>query len=93
MSSMISAGGGIVQIVDLTFKISGIAEQNEEIQKITRAAAQAVQTLTTLYMLIQLIKLGTGPIGWIAFGATALGQGASMATQFTGPEEVISRGK
>lgn len=92
MTTAISAGGGIVRIVDLTFKLSGISEQNKEIQVLVRAAQQGISILTVLYMTYRAVMLGMGPAGWILLGASLLSQGAMIATQFTDKEESIVRG-
>lgn len=90
---VMQAGGGITRIVDLTLTLTGISEQADEIRRLTRLANTAMTTLTMLYMMYRMVLLGMGPAGWIMLGAGVLAQAAAVVSEFTEPEEVISRGK
>lgn len=83
----------VVRIVDLSFKLTGISEQNKEIQGLVHAAQRAISILTVLYMTYRMVMAGMGPVGWLLLGATVLSQVAMVAGEFSDTEEVISRGK
>ena len=93
MTQAISGAGGIVRIVDLTFRLSGISEQSEQIQDLTRRAQMALNLLTSLYMTYRLVMTGMGPIGWVMLAATAIPQVAMIAGEFTDTEESTARGR
>jgi len=93
MTMPLAVGGAIVRIVDLTFRITGISEQNERIQDMTRRANILVTTLTTVLMLQRLIMAGMGPAGWIMMGATVAGVIPSVMNEFSDKEEAMVRGR
>jgi hypothetical protein len=92
MSQAISAGGGIVRIIDLTFKLTGFSEDHREIQGVIARAQQAISILIVLYATYRAVMIGMGPLGWIMLGASLLGVGASVFLEVTDKEETVLRG-
>lgn len=91
---MTQAVGGIVRIVDLSFRLTGISEQNKMIQDLTRRANIAISVLTTVIMLQRMVAVGMIPGIGAAFmiGATVLGAVGMIIPEFTDKEESFVRG-
>ena len=94
MTMAVAAGGGIVRLMDLTFRISGIAEQNKEIQDLVRQANILVTVLTSVVMLQRMVAKGMigGPVG-ILLGVVSAGAVVpSLMNEFSDKEETLVRG-
>ena len=95
MTTAVSAGGAIVRLIDLTFRLTGISEQNEQIQMLTRRANIVVQVLTQVIMLQRLVAAGVvgGPLGAVMAVASVAMVVPSIMNEFSDNEESTARGK
>ena len=95
MTMAVTAAGAVVRLIDLTFQITGISEQNERIRDVMRQANILVTVLTTVVMLQRMVVAGVfgGPMGVLMGVVSVGGMVPTIMNEFYDTEEVISRGK
>ena len=90
--SGIRAAGSVVRIVNLSFKLSGIKDETNAVQELTKAANQAITAIRIAKLAWAAFTVGIGPAGWIMLGASVLGEADVIRQEFTAKEEVGARG-
>ena len=90
---MVSGGRTVNRLINLTFKLSGVKDQQASVQQLTSSISEAMRAMRLMQLSAMAIEGSLGPLGWASLGIGVLTQAALIKSDFTSTESVNARGR